>query len=89
MLAFPIMLVDAAEQAGIAIPPENQINDASYDRNQYPHWHVLCITQLGRRMQHGEHFDNAVNLAKIDVETLRTMDVAALERAGVNCHGGL
>lgn len=73
MLAFPSMLCSAAKQAGIPVPPDNTLDDGSYDPSEYPQWHVLCATQLGRAMDHGEHFQNAVELAKIDIEELKTL----------------
>ncbi len=85
MLAFPSMLLDAADAAGIKHPPENEVDNESYNRLEYPHWHVLCLTQLSRPMSHGEHFDSAKMLAKIPVDELKRMTADDLRKAGVNC----
>jgi hypothetical protein len=79
------MLISAAKEAGIAVPPDHQVDYATYDRKEYPHWHVLCATQLGRAMDHGEHWENAAALAKIPADKLKTMTVNDLQAAGVNC----
>lgn len=87
MLAFASMLLSAADEAGIKHPPEDQVDEMSYDRDQYPHWHVLCVTQLSRPMVHGEHFENAVALSKISEDALKTMTINDLREAGVGCGG--
>lgn len=81
MMAFPAMLIGAAEQAGIAIPPDVD----NFDKNQFVHFYILCQTQLCRPMDFGEHFDSAKQLAKLDAEQLKTMTVDQLEAAGVAC----
>lgn len=79
MLAFPSMLCSAADQAGIKYPDGPEVAD--YDPAEFPHWHVLCATQLARSCQPGEHFENAVIIGAIDVSKLKKMtfnDFAAL-----------
>ena len=56
MLILPSLLIGAATEAGIETPTEDELMTASYDRNKYLYWHVLCITQLNRPMSPGEHF---------------------------------
>ena len=85
MLILPSLLIGAATEAGIETPPEDALMTASYDRNKYLHWHVLCITQLNRPMSHGEHFENAKNLVKIPIAELMAMTVEQLQAAGCNC----
>jgi hypothetical protein len=77
------MLESAADEAGIKHPADT---DADFDKEEYPHWYVLCATQLGRPMIHGEHFENAKNLAKIPVEELKTLDWNQLADRGVCPH---
>lgn len=86
MLAFPSMLFSAATQAGIPVPPDETMDDSTYDPNEFPQWHVLCVTQLGRPTTPGEHFQNAVSLAKIDIEVLKTMTWNQLADAGICPH---
>ena len=85
MLILPSLLIGAATEAGIETPPEDELMTASYDRNKYPYWHVLCITQLNRPMSPGEHFENAKNLVKIPIAELMAMTFEQLQAAGCNC----
>ena len=85
MLMIASLLIGAATEAGIETPPEDELMTASYDRNKYLYWHVLCITQLNRPMSPGEHFENAKNLAKIPIADLMAMTVEQLQAAGCNC----
>lgn len=71
MIAFPSMLISAAQNAGMAYPK----NPDKYSKNKYPHFFVFCHLQLGRRMQMGEQFTNAEIIAKIPVEELKTMEL--------------
>ena len=57
MLAFPGMLVDAAEKAGMKVP--QNADEDSWSGNEYPHFYVFCKLQLGRIMRPGEHWENA------------------------------
>lgn len=71
MLVFEGMLVEAAQKAGMKCPEDP--DNTPYDRNDYPHFWVFCQLQLGRGIQWGEHWDNAVIIAKIPEEKLKTM----------------
>lgn len=67
MFAFPGLLVKAAEDAGMKVPsdPDN------YVAAEYPHFHVFCNAQIGRRMPYpGVHFDNARVIAGIPDEDI-------------------
>jgi hypothetical protein len=44
MLVFPETLVAAATEAGMELPD----NVRDFDKNEYPHFHAFCVTQLGR-----------------------------------------
>ena len=74
MLVYPGMLVGAAEQAGMKVPP----NVDQYDPTEYPHFDLFCLLQLARRMQWGEQFGNAKILAAIPIEELHKMTVKQL-----------
>ena len=79
MLAFPSMLCSAATDAGIKFPEDPDSED--YDKAEFPHWHILCATQLARSCQPGEHFENAKVIAALEVSKLKEMtfeDFAAL-----------
>lgn len=80
MLAFPSMLCSAADAAGIKYPEDV---DADYDKEQYPHWHFLCATQLARPMVHGEHFENAKKFAVLEVERMKVMTLEDCQELGI------
>lgn len=68
MFAFPGMLVPAAEKAGMKVPPDAD----NYEPNEFPHFAVFCILQLGRRMVMGEHWENAKIIAAMSEEEVKT-----------------
>lgn len=74
MMVYPGMLVGAAEDAGMKVPPDTE----NYDPKEYPHFDLFCLLQLARPMQWGEQFDNAKILAEIPIEELRKMTVKQL-----------
>ena len=60
-------LVDAAEQAGINIPPD--LND--YDKSLFPYWHLFCLAQIDRPLlTETSHYKNAKMIAAISVEQI-------------------
>lgn len=61
MMAFPSMLVEAAEKAGMEVP-ENP--DGGDFQETHPHFHVFCTLQLGRPINWGEHWENAEIIAR-------------------------
>jgi hypothetical protein len=78
MMAFEVMLVGAATEAGMKVPPEGQLDQEDetkqFDKEEYPHFWVFCCLQLGRPMgSWSEHWDNAKIIADIPVEELKTM----------------
>lgn len=81
MLAFPAMLVTAAENAGITVPddPEN------YDSDAFPHFSVFCLSQLCRPVvYHGEHWDNAKVIAAIPETEIRQVTLVDLLDRGLS-----
>jgi hypothetical protein len=79
MIAFPSMLCDAAENAGMAVPPDPE----NFDREEYPHFWIFCALQLARSTPyHGVHWDNAKVIAGLEVEKLKTMMLSDFEAAG-------
>jgi hypothetical protein len=61
MIAFPAMLVDAAERAGMKVPPDPD----AFDKSEFPHFACFCTLQLCRPTQHGEHWENAKVIARV------------------------
>lgn len=83
MMAFPGMLIHAAVEAGMSVPDDPDVDDMDSFKETHPHFWVFCVLQLGRPMQWGEQWDNAATIARIPVELLKTMDLAAFRAAGV------
>ncbi len=79
MIVFETMLVPAATQAGIKVPPN--LDDFKFE--EFPHWVVFCNTQLARPMRHGEHWENAKTIAAIEEEKLKTMTYDDFRAIGV------
>lgn len=76
------MLVAAAEMAGMEVPEDTD----GYDRTKYPHWHVFCVCQLGRRILNaGDHWGNAKVIADIPLADLKTMTFNQIKERGFLC----
>jgi len=82
MLAFPSMIVPAAEKAGIKLP-DNPDDLEGYNPEEYIHWHAFTLMQLGASMPYPSvHFDNAEVIAKISEEDLKNFTYQDLIDAG-------
>lgn len=67
----------------MAIPPEERIDDASYDRMQFAHFYVYMRMQLGRRMPSPtSHWSNAKLIASIPAEEIVRVTARQLEDRG-------
>ena len=71
MMAFPGMLVDAAEEANMKVPPDTD----EFEPLEYPHFHCFCLLQLGRAITWGEHWDNAKIIAAVSEDKIKTMSL--------------
>lgn len=79
MLAFDKMLIDAAKNAGIEIPSDLD----NYNRDQFPHWYIFCISQLGRPCPFpGCHYDNAKIISSISKDEIQKVSLSDLEEKG-------
>jgi len=66
------MLVGAAEQAGMKVPPD--VDEWQEWREDYPHFFCFCLLQLARpTVYHGEHWDNAKVVAEIPDDEIMTL----------------
>jgi hypothetical protein len=75
MIAFPDMLISAAEKAGIKTPPNADL----YDASEYPHFSVFCNAQLGASMPYaGCQWDNAYVIAKIPLDKIKLINMQEL-----------
>lgn len=80
MLAFPEMLVSSAQHAGIRVPDDAD----KYDPDQYPHWHVYLLVQLGAPIPWaGAVFDNAAIIASISDDEIKTITYNQLIEKGL------
>lgn len=79
MLAYPSLLVSAAKRAGIAVPG----NPDDYNEEEYPHFHLFCLAQLGHSMTNlNDHWENARVIAAVDESEIRTVTPAQLIERG-------
>ncbi len=70
MIAFPSLLVQPAEQAGIPVPEDIE----NYDPDEYPYWNVFTIMQCGRRMPSpNAHWENAKIIAAIPADRIKVV----------------
>ncbi len=81
MIAFPSMLVSAASKAGIKVP--NNPDQFEELKDEYPHFYVYCMLQLGRPILYGmtSHWSNAEIIASIpdsDILNVTVGEVFAL-----------
>lgn len=82
MLAFPSMLVGAAEAAGIKCPPDPD-DEKSWKKEEYLHFFVFCNVQLGRSMRSpSQHWDNAKIIAALTEAECKTVTPAHLTDKG-------
>lgn len=80
MLAFPGMLVSAAKDAGMEVPP----NPDKYSSTKFPHFAVFCSVQLGRAMTSWtEHWENAKVVAKVPTEEIQKVTLQGLIDKGL------
>lgn len=80
MLAFPMMLVDPAEKAGMRVPD----NPDDFDETEYPHFFVFCQVQLGSPMPTPvAHWDNAKVVAELTEDEIKTTTFEDLIERGL------
>jgi hypothetical protein len=68
MMAFPSMLINAAEKAAMKVPPDAD----DFLAKDYPHFAVFCALQLNRPVHHGEHWENAKIIAAVHEDKIMT-----------------
>lgn len=75
MILLDDILVHFAKDAGIAVPPDLDV----YDKEQFPHWMVYTVMQLGRPISGESPLLNAQVIAAIPDDRIRQVPVAELE----------
>ncbi len=83
MMVFPEMLIPAAQEAGMSCPP----NADDFKPEEFPHFHVFCVIQLGRAMEWTEHWDNAEALTAIPESEIKTLTLNDLLERGLRVLG--
>lgn len=79
MIAFPGMLVPAAQKAGMKVPPDLD----NYEATDFPHWHVYCGMQLGAAIPvAGDHWRNAEVIASFSDDGIKNATAVDLINAG-------
>jgi hypothetical protein len=82
MIANPLMLVNAATQAGIKLPDDPEKWDQC--KETHMHWYAFCLVQLARPVvYHGEHFENAKVIAAIPAQDLPNLTFTQLIERGL------
>lgn len=79
MIVFPFLLVPAAEEANMKVPPDAD----NFNADEFPHFRVFCNIQLSRAATPTEHWENAKLIAAIPDDKIRTITVQDLRDLGV------
>lgn len=81
MIATPILLVKPAEQAGFNVPKDpTQWNEKD---PMYLRWTIFCNVQIGQSLPYpAAHWDNAMVIAKIPTDELKTITLEELIAKG-------
>lgn len=79
MMVYPSMLIEASVQAGMQVPPDPD----NFNRDEYPHFHIFCMVQLGRAVNWGEHWENAKVVARIPDTKVKTITLEELVNDGL------
>lgn len=79
MIAFPGMLVTAAQEAGMSVPPDPE----NFSGLDYPHFYALFVHQLGKPVRFpGEHWHNAKIVAQVPDDRIREVTLDDLIELG-------
>ncbi len=82
MIAFPGMLVAAAEKVGIPVPKEPK--NYEKERSAFPQFYLFCKVQLGASMPRPtSHWDNAQIFADLLPEEYETITMEQLLARGL------
>lgn len=74
MIAFPGLLVNPAKEAGIEVPPDDEVKSGEYDVEKFLRWHIFATCQLGTPMPSpSSHWDNAKVVAALPEDRLKTI----------------
>lgn len=82
MLVMESAIAKAAEDAGMKVPPAEQLDTVHWDEKEYVHFHVFCVAQLGRPCPPGAHFGNAKIIAGLSDDEIKTISSEGLLKAG-------
>jgi hypothetical protein len=80
MIAFPGMLIPAAESAGMKVPP----NPEEFKAENFPHFQVFCNVQLGAPMPYPVAvWDNAKVIASVSDAKITKITHKELKKLGL------
>lgn len=83
MIAFPEMLVHAAELAGLSVPDDPDEWDSDENERKHRKFAVFCTVQLGAPCPYpGVHFDNARVVAALTEKDISTLTLEGLIEKG-------
>ena len=81
MVYDPSEIVEAAEKARMPVPP----NPDRFDEEIFPHFHVFCVLQLGRTVNHiNECYTNAKVIAQVPSEKIKEISLHELTKMGLS-----
>lgn len=80
MIMFPEMIAQAAEKAGMLVPPDA---NGEWNPEEYPHFSIFCDVQLCRRIRWGENWENAKVVARIPLDKIKTVTLNDLIADGL------
>jgi hypothetical protein len=79
MIVFPFLLIPAAQEASMKVPPDAD----NFDPNEFPHFRVFCNIQLSRPATPTEHWENAVKIAAIPEDKIRNITMPECRELGI------
>ena len=82
MIMHPGLLYGVADNAGIKVPPIDEMT--TYEMEDYPHWHVYFNLQLGASLPNADqHFVNAELIASIPDDRIKLITGEEMIQLGV------
>lgn len=83
MIALPVALAHAAQQAGIKTPENPDAFDSDDNRENFAHFFVYCAMQLGASQPYpGCHFENAKLIAELSEAEVKKITYEQLIEKG-------
>ena len=83
MIAFPGMLMTFAAAEGMKVPPQEEVEEGTWDENEFVHWTVYTKYQCARPLPYpSAHESNARVIAGMPEDVVRKATIKDLQDAG-------